>query len=393
MSQILSKKWLYEYSNRITQMIVTFIMLICLLLMTPIGFNLYVAYALPMDIAFLVISFLCSDKSSMYMGKRSLLNLIFILACFALTLPINNGGIGSVFAPMLNILWVQVMCHCKLTAEMICNIKRMFFLLFIVSLVHCPDYFAKWTASGESGMNPNTLAFLIALSSAFILIFGSNSKIYRKYHFLIPQLLLTFWGILNCGSRASLLMFMVFVVFKCLMPMKLKQSKRVTVSIYIIFVIAGFLFPMFYIYLSNNARMLNIPVISSLISQKSFFTGRERIWGSLFSEFSKNKYSWLFGLGSKITNTESSLNNPHNSYMLILMDFGLLGLAAYYSFYIFYLRSLYNRGKLCCAQIDLIYLALSFFVLNFFEVTLLWHPFIVIISFIWGIPQGLKHAA
>ena len=106
-------------------------------------------------------------------------------------------------------------------------------------------------------------------------------------------------------------------------------------------------------------------------------------------ELSKKNYSWIIGIGSKADiRTVGAEINPHNAYMMVLMDFGFLGVVAYYSFYIFYIKKIYGRGKLFIEQIDLIYLGLSFFILSFFETVLLWHPFVIITGFIWGISQG-----
>lgn len=393
MKQEFKEERFYKHTNRITQIITVLIIFVCMFSMTSLGFTLYSQFALPIGLAFLAVAFLVSGNM-VHMCKRDFFYIIFLLAYFLLTLPFTGGGIGSVSAPIMTVLWIQIMRWCKLTKLLVRTITWMFCILFMVSLIRCPNYFAIWTARGGEGMNPNTLAVLIVFSSTFILIFNQNNKIYKKCHLCIPQIFLTFWGILNCGSRASLLTFTVFIMFKYLMPLKMKRSRKVACFIYGSCVIAGLVFPLIYICIYQNTTSLDIPVISTLISGKSFFSGREKIWDKIFVELSKKNYGWLIGIGSKADIRTSGFGiNPHNAYMLILMDFGFFGIVAYYSFYLFHIKNIYFNGIFFTEQLDFIYLGLSFFVLSFFETVLLWHPFIIIISFIFGIPQGYNYTS
>ena len=388
MNQELEEGRYYKNANQITQIIVAFVIFMCFFAMTPVGFTLYSKYALPVGLALLIIVFLISGNV-VHMNKGDFFYIIFLISYYLFTLPLTGGGIGSIFPPVMTVLWIQIMGRCRLTNLLIRYITKIFSLLFSVILIRCPDYFLKWTVRGETGMNPNTLAVLIVLSSSFILIFNQSNRVYKKYHLLIPQILLTCWGILNCKSRASLLMFITFLTFKYLIPKRMRKKRKVACFICYSCIAIGLLFPMFYVYLNQFSDSIKIPFINTLFSEKSLFSGRERIWNNIFMELSKKNYSWIIGIGSKADiRTVGAEINPHNAYMMVLMDFGFLGVVAYYSFYIFYIKKIYGRGKLFIEQIDLIYLGLSFFILSFFETVLLWHPFVIITGFIWGISQG-----
>lgn len=388
MNQELEERRYYKNTNQITQIIIAFIVFICLFAMTSIGFTVYSRYALPVGLILLIIAFLVFGNM-VHMNKRDFSYIIFPALYYLFTLPLTRGGIGSIFSPIMTVLWIQVMQKCRLTKSLMHCITKIFCLLFVVSMIRCPDYFLKWTARGQIGMNPNTLALLIVLSSSFVLIFNQNDRCYKKYHLLIPQILLTCWGILNCKSRAALLMFITFLVFKYLMPLRMRKKRKVACFICYVCIVVGLLFPVFYVYLSQLNDFFKFPFINTLFSGKSFFSGRETIWKNIFIELSKKDYGWLIGIGSKADiKTIGTGINPHNAYMLVLMDFGFLGFVAYYSFYIFYIKRIYGRGRLFIEQIDLIYLGLSFFILNIFETVLLWDTFVVITGFIWGISQG-----
>lgn len=141
----------------------------------------------------------------------------------------------------------------------------------------------------------------------------------------------TLWGIWQTESRTSAVVFIIFNVLYLLSPKRLNRKGVLIITAIIL--AGGLIFPVFYLSLQTNYKVINWV---KAVTGKSLFTGREYTWNFLFQHMIGNRKSIFFGIGQKpAIQLASFLSNVHNSYLAYLMFFGAIGLILYFIFVMF----------------------------------------------------------
>lgn len=376
-------------TNKIAQVSGILIAAACLMCLTAYSFRLYSKYSIMLlTIYFAVMVFALSHI--IIVDKLEVTYTLLILAYFIFAVLFTNGGVGSIFAPIASMALIIVIKNCRMSLNIFLAIKVLFVFIFLMCLIKCRSYFVNWDEANIESFNPNTLGFLTAYSSMFLLIVSKNTTKYLIKVFKLFFIFLTIMAIWQYRSRASLIMFLSFLIFKAI-PFKLKKNRRFTLLIYMGILAIGILVPYIMTLSMNRSIVVGIPVLDKFFS-KGFYTGRELIWNNFFIEMSKSTVNWIIGVGSHVNimyNGETNIN-LHNIYLLILMNFGGIGFILYYGFYFLQIKRIFSRGRPSDFQINLIYGAFSFFILGVFETTSLWIPFILFMSILWGMAGGVN---
>jgi len=187
-----------------------------------------------------------------------------------------------------------------------------------------------------------TIAFFIEIS---YLTF-TKKKILKIFIFLLS--LLTFFSLILTGSRAQIF-FTILFFFIYLIILRKKIFLISTLLIFLILIISFLKIPVFYkriepIFLKNKKFGIYIYEV------KEF---KERIihWKKGLNVL-KTKYKFFgVGLGNskKFIEKElkmwANLNNMHNSFIEILVSFGIIGLIIYIYLLIIYFLEIYKRIK------------------------------------------------
>ena len=148
----------------------------------------------------------------------------------------------------------------------------------------------------------------------------------------------------------------------------------------------GILFPLFYLRLLECIVNVEFPLLQNFAMNKDLYSGREIIWSNFYTEMSKDISHYIIGIGSHANIMYGGDNiNPHNIYILVMMNFGIIGFIIFFSFYILQIYKIYQEHNLNKKKIDFTYAAFSYLMLGIFEVTSLWSPFILFMSLLWGI--------
>jgi len=186
------------------------------------------------------------------------------------------------------------------------------------------------------------IAFFIEI---FYLTF-TKKKILKIIIFLLS--LLTFFSLILTGSRAQIF-FTIFFFFIYLIILRKKIFLISSLLIFLILIISSFKIPVFYkriepLFFKNKRFGIYIYEV------KEF---KERIiqWKKGLNVL-KTKYKFFgVGLGNskkfieKELNMWVNLNNMHNSFVEILVSFGIIGLIFYIYLLIIYFLEIYKRIK------------------------------------------------
>ena len=233
------------------------------------------------------------------------------------------------------------------------TIVVLFSLLNIISLVllnfdiqlflvqeHSQEFFLAQEHSQESDRfvgvmgNPNKTAYLLCCLLPFILYFRRAYSLKWQKIFFSVVALLTILAVVLSGSRGGFLT-LLFVIITTLITAK----RHISLLIFLVAVFIGFL------------CALNSPVGVTLFERmQPLFEGdltagtggRLAIWEALIKVYSSNAVTVLFGLGFGASEMVGMRADPHNYYLQILAEFGLVGFLVFFCFAAWYVRYIWT---------------------------------------------------
>lgn len=251
------------------------------------------------------------------------------------TLLLNAGGVGSALTYIFSIALVFALAntnfgkiHVKILASSSLIATTIIFLYSF--------YYAKnWDeiTSKFNFINPNTFAEF--LSFTFILAcclinLKTKKKICNKILLIITSSIVMY-GVVNYEARTSMGALFVFVIFN-LLPKKW-LSKKVLLIIAISILTFQIIFPFVYLLVYNANLEFDF-------FGKNFFTGREKLWTTMFGYFKEDPIRIVFGLGSKVSLLEGIMLGPNNNIWSVITNFGLMGFLGYITFIMFMFKNL-----------------------------------------------------
>lgn len=217
----------------------------------------------------------------------------------------------------------------------------------LVSFVISPGYYQQWYES-ESIMNPNTIGIMnlfyaVIINSYIHLYISSKIKrcLYIFYNGFVMYILYIYRG------RTSQFAFVLFIVLFLLTSIgKIINNKKIINAIMIGINIGGVLFPLLY-------TMVPKTLINWIAdySGKSYFSGREVIWGRFYLALMDFK-NFLIGPGywrkAEYTTlwSEKRVYSMHNNFLYIVLCFGMIGLFLYALFSVFRVIQMHNEGRI-----------------------------------------------
>lgn len=305
----------------------------------------------------------------------------------AIAVILNGGG------------WGSVMIQVYLALLIICFSNSFIDRWMLRALLLCAFF---WLAEGVLhgifkfdvllGINTNTISELVYFSTALIISLRRffKWKLLNKRGFCLVLSLLSLVVIYQEQSRMTLLVELVFLVACFFIPRNLwtrKLINAVTISI----CIGGLLFPIVYLGFTNN-QWLN--ALFYRYTGKYLYTGREIIWGTFLGGYGDSWKAWLIGLGSKSTSSAVSTDFGtvlHNSYLLLLLNFGLIGLLLFIAYIVKSVDSIMkqkNGNRIEDYQLECIFAFWGFLLIGWSETVLLWQVMMPLCFFTVGIAQN-----
>ena len=276
------------------------------------------------NLIFVVLGFYCilRNEDKEIVLRFALTCLILVTICL-----INKTSIGALSAFLTLIFGMKYCCNLDFDDDFLSIIANAGIVYIIISVMLCNSYYLNWF-SGSRIINPNTICSLIFVFTVFInLIIGYKCS--SKLLFLIN--ILSVFLIFKYKSRTCLVAICIFLALPYIIPDRFWQNKRIMVTAIIFAAIGGVLFPLVYI----NAPQFLVQFVTS-VTHKDFYSGREQIWTRLFNAL-KDPKNFIIGPGSwreaefgrLIFKKKESLASMHNSYMSMLLNFGISGIIVY----------------------------------------------------------------
>ena len=215
--------------------------------------------------------------------------------------------------------------------------------------------------------------YKIMLPCTFFYIAGSKRKLLKVMLFSLIYLRM----VERTSAIVLLVIYVVYVILK-----KIKQSNKLYNFLYIVIFNGIVIFTYIYVKLQYTELGNKLNFLFRKYTGGNFFSGRNYIWETLF-EFIKKKPLLGYGFDNNVMELANISMSPHNTYIYILLQSGIIGLFIFfmfmYSIWKSYFKYLYNDIVMVSAS----YLIGTLIFINF-EVSMVANS-VVIAIFYWFI--------
>lgn len=173
--------------------------------------------------------------------------------------------------------------------------------------------------------NSNVMGIVALFVNAYLMIMINMNRAKGRFiHLNIIVAVFGFTTITVFGCRSAQLAFLVFIVITYLFPSRFWGKKRTRTALIAAMVI-GLIFPFIYVKMSR----IGFDDIAFPLVNKPWFSGRDVLWEQGINWIKESPFSLLFGVGPNYSDITAEFNY-HNSYLSVLMNFGIPAFAAYY---------------------------------------------------------------
>ncbi|WP_245251774.1 O-antigen ligase family protein [Virgibacillus litoralis] len=224
--------------------------------------------------------------------------------------------------------------------------------------------------------NPNALGAVLLVFSYFLILRTLYSNHITKI-FNTILILITLFLIYSSTSRTvwlSLLFILLAWVIYNYSYNKFKYLFPVTL-------IFSLLFSIFYVFSFNTVLGDFMDKLSKTLFGKSLYSGREILWNDLFNH-SLNAPFLGYGYGTNFNEMNSRGQSPHNMYLQIMLESGVIGLIIFILVLYFLWKMLLKNIGSTAAQLSAFYF-IGFLVYLNFETTIFPASIVAIGIFQW----------
>lgn len=186
--------------------------------------------------------------------------------------------------------------------------------------------------------NPNKTAYLTCILIAFQYYFYRFHKAYYVRYLMAIFMVGGLVVVLLSGSRGGLLVLLIVIVS---MAYRLRDMKIIYATVLAVPIVVAVL-------LNSESTLFDNALgrVENLTSDESseVTSGRDMIWSGLLSDYTDSPIGMLFGQGYGSAKYMGIRAEPHNVYLMVLVEFGIVGL----SFFIYFMFSMFRyvlRGR------------------------------------------------
>ena len=275
--------------------------------------------------------------------KHHLRYFIIFMVYGIFSLTYTKGGVGSLLGYVFPPLYLCAMEKLNLTRQ-----SRKAFCVLFVAYICVLSIFAKtisenysWTLNNY--ISPNSYWLTCSFWFIYVTILLKDLSFRYKKSVSLILFILTIYSTYLLDTRMAMYVSVLFFVLNWMIPKRVFSKKRMMIMI-ILLIILTIVFPIIYVNLYAMGIEFNIP-----FTQKSLYTGRERLWTLFFSYMGEDPLNWLLGVGSKvpiyIDTGRSQSQHLHNNMLAIITTFGILGALMTYSYILKNIKRIMNKCK------------------------------------------------
>lgn len=363
-----NKKLLIRFDNVLLLLHFLLLLIICIPFSSSSIYNQF-AYILPY--CNLIYILLAGIRMWRDKNFNSVMLLVITTILIAAICFINGSSMGSASAYLTLIFGMYYACKIEYNDTFLELVSLTGEIYIALSTLIAHNYFIKWS-SNSNLINPNVLS---AITLIFLMIINIKWTSTRRGKYLIVLFnLLAIYEVWSYDSRTCLFALIVYYLFSLFISKGFRFGQKSAVVITILIIVGGMLFPLFYI---NTPQWL-IGIISN-ITHKTFYSGRQVIWKRFFDTIANDKLALFIGPGSHMESYFGEVNlgsnriaylSMHNSYLGIMLNFGLLGMILYCFFLAINLRDIFkNNNDLLTSKCLISYIV--FLIVSYAEMNLL----------------------
>lgn len=182
------------------------------------------------------------------------------------------------------------------------------------------------------------------------------------------------------GARTLVLIISFYFILDVCLPKKILYRTDTFSTLFTLIFLLGVLFPYLYTLLIQH---------SEFFSQEDFLTGRQTIWGHLFQSLFSNSKTFLGGFG--IDRQYGRWPHEHNGFLAILMRYGFIGLASFFTFWLYQIKKLSQKRNISNFQYSFCYSAIAILLMAYTEPILGIADYFIPIYFIFGMAFSAKN--
>lgn len=275
--------------------------------------------------------------------------LLFIFYTYSFILYGDDTTFFTVFQFSLFFSFVIVVIFLQKdhkTLNMMTIFITLFTLILFILWINLGKPLFKYTAFFR---NPNALGAILLTFTYFTILKIQLSKNYIKYFYfgiLLLQLLLIY----SSSSRTVWLVLLVIALAWLIYHFKNKYFK------FLFFSVLGFmfLFNIFYIKSRHTNIGTYLNELSIHLIGKSFYSGRETLWSELF-QHAMNSIVLGYGAGTNFSAMNTSGKPPHNLYLQIILESGIISLIIFVFILYYIWKLLLNNLNKKAVQLSAFY--------------------------------------
>lgn len=322
-----------------SKMDILVLMIILLNLLVPINIKYYFFYApITAYINMVLYIYLIVKYNFIKLEKKEFV-FIGVIIIYSIAVSLFNGNsVGAVIAYLNMFLVLLVFKRCQISDfgwKMMIIVTSFTFLKYFFVL---KNYYEQWFYNLYNLVNPNIISFFLYFMFVILIYYQCRNCKQNKLIYFIEWLI---FEIMVYGLRCRTYMVAGVIVGICLLIIPHKFfTYRKTVFIVITLFFLGCWIPYIYTLLSDNFELTRTIY---KYTGKYLYTGREAIWINFFKYEFSNIKGFIFGVGSGSEHIFSSKYSLHNSYLGVIMNFGIVGLALYLYYIISYIKNFWEK--------------------------------------------------
>lgn len=333
--------------------------------------------------AFMILIFVSSKRINFSASKT--MGLAAFVAMSVAVILINHSGIGVLVIIFWPLSIIYMFKHSALSTRYINRINILISAGWLFSVIASFSYTAAYfenfeVASEQGGINPNTMAIVIASTCLFLELYIDNTS---KSKFIKTMIYaMSCLALYRTRARTSLVAFVAILLLEFFFKKKFIKSRRASTFLVIAVIAAGIIFPFIYVSLYNTG----IVTYDTIFLGKRVFTGRQYIWMNLWDYVQNNKGSYFWGVGYNTELYSAGTFNLHNAYLMIFAQYGIPFLGVYLWYLIHSVYSFFgNKKQISDLQFKCYQIVLFVLIVGFGETVLSYLPNMIFIAMAIGI--------
>lgn len=319
--------------------------------------------------------------------------LFMYLGCTVLglvVLSLNGSGMGNIAQLLWPMTLILVYGYNKLETNFYKNIAAIATVFLFLFALKAVFVYSKIDVTSLSDIhdaqvvNPNVAGMLLVY-----LYLISDFDNYSSFSVMkLVKFLTVVIGLIQCGSRASMIAFFGVILIDCFKK-QICNNRKILILIVCSIIVLGTLFPFIYVEVYKSGVLGNVTILGKYI-----FTGRQLIWMRFFSYIEKHPITYLIGTGYNTSFYESTIGsgsfNLHNAYLMFFAQYGLVVTVLYLFLILNTIWRAYYCGHLEQVQLKAAMILLVTLIVGFGETTLSYNAMLIFPGMALGLLRNKK---